>query len=85
MVLKRLLKRAPEPRPARVPDGVRVYAVGDIHGRLDLSAPLLTAWQLARAWPEAKLVVVEDSGHTGSPTMRAAVKDAIALATTWAG
>ena len=56
-----------------------------IHGRLDLSAPLLTAWQLARAWPDAKLVVVEDSGHTGSPTMRAAVKDAIALATTWAG
>jgi proline iminopeptidase len=56
-----------------------------IHGRLDLSAPSLTAWQLARAWPDAKLVVVEDSGHTGSPTMRAAVKDAIALATTWAG
>ncbi|MDZ7884217.1 MAG: prolyl aminopeptidase [Mycobacterium sp.] len=49
-----------------------------IHGRLDLSAPLLTAWELARAWPEAELVVIEDSGHTGSPTMRAAVEDAIA-------
>lgn len=48
-----------------------------IHGRLDLSAPLLTAWELAQAWPEAELVVVEDSGHTGSPSMRAAVADAI--------
>lgn len=51
-----------------------------IHGRLDVSAPLLTAWELARAWPEAKLVVIEDSGHTGSPTMRAAVEDAIVWA-----
>ncbi|MCF6390201.1 prolyl aminopeptidase [Mycobacterium sp. MBM] len=49
-----------------------------IHGRLDLSAPLLSAWELAQAWPAAELVVVEDSGHTGSPTMRAAVTDAIA-------
>lgn len=49
-----------------------------IHGRLDLSAPLLTAWELAHAWPEAQLVVVDDSGHTGSPTMRAAVAAAIA-------
>lgn len=48
-----------------------------IHGRLDVSAPLLTAWELAQAWPEAHLVVVEDSGHTGSPSMRAAVADAI--------
>ena len=49
-----------------------------IHGRLDISAPLLTAWELAQAWPEAELVVVEDSGHTGSPAMRAAVTAAIA-------
>ncbi len=49
-----------------------------IHGRLDLSAPLLTAWELAQAWPGAELVVVEDSGHTGSPAMRAAVEAAIA-------
>lgn len=41
-----------------------------VHGRLDLSAPLDTAWALANAWPGAELVVVEDSGHTGSPTMR---------------
>ncbi|WP_425004989.1 prolyl aminopeptidase [Mycolicibacterium sp. S3B2] len=49
-----------------------------IHGRFDLSCPLLTAWELAQAWPDADLRIIEDSGHTGSPAMRAAVTDAIA-------
>lgn len=49
-----------------------------IHGRLDLSAPLRTAWELARAWPDAELRIIDDSGHTGSPAMRTAVRDAIA-------
>jgi proline iminopeptidase len=40
-----------------------------VHGRLDLSRPLLTAWELAQAWPDAELTIIEDSGHTGSPTM----------------
>ncbi len=40
------------------------------HGRLDLGSPLDTAWALAEAWPEARLVVVDDSGHTGSETMK---------------
>jgi proline iminopeptidase len=41
-----------------------------IHGRLDMGSPLRTAWELADVWPEARLVVVGDSGHTGSETMR---------------
>lgn len=41
-----------------------------IHGRLDMGSPLGNAWELARAWPDAKLVVVGDSGHTGSDTMK---------------
>ncbi|OBB14499.1 prolyl aminopeptidase [Mycolicibacterium setense] len=49
-----------------------------IHGRLDLSAPLITAWELAQAWLDAELVVVEDSGHTGSAAMEDAVRQAIA-------
>lgn len=49
-----------------------------IHGRLDLSGPLLNAWELAQAWPDAELKIIEDSGHTGSPAMRTAVLDAIA-------
>ncbi len=35
-----------------------------IHGRLDLSAPLVTAWELARAWPSSELVVLDGAGHT---------------------
>lgn len=48
-----------------------------IHGRLDLSSPLDTAWELARAWPDADLVVVDDAGHTGSDTMAAATREAL--------
>jgi proline iminopeptidase len=40
-----------------------------IHGRVDLGSPLMTAWELAQAWPAAELIVVGDSGHTGSPSM----------------
>ena len=37
-----------------------------IHGRHDMGGPVGTAWELARAWPGAHLIVVEDAGHTGS-------------------
>lgn len=37
-----------------------------VHGRLDLSSPLETAWQLSRAWPTANLVVAEQSGHSAT-------------------
>jgi proline iminopeptidase len=43
-----------------------------IHGRDDLGGPVITAWELARAWPGAELIVIGDSGHTGSDAMRAA-------------
>ncbi|WP_083267031.1 prolyl aminopeptidase [Mycolicibacterium porcinum] len=49
-----------------------------IHGRLDLSGPLLTAWELAQKWPTAKLRIIDDAGHTGSPAMAEAIADAIA-------
>ncbi|MER8236523.1 prolyl aminopeptidase [Streptomyces sp. NPDC094049] len=49
-----------------------------IHGRLDLGTPLKTAWELAAAWPDADLRVIDDSGHTGSPAMRDAALEAIA-------
>lgn len=41
-----------------------------LHGRHDLGSPVGTAWELAQAWPGSELVVVGDSGHTGSDTMR---------------
>jgi proline iminopeptidase len=54
-------------------DAVRLAGIPGvlIHGRLDLGSPLDTAWELTKVWPEAELVVVHDSGHTGSATMRA--------------
>jgi serine/threonine protein phosphatase 1 len=39
--LLNLISRTPPPRVERVPAGVRVYAVGDVHGRLDLLEDLL--------------------------------------------
>jgi proline iminopeptidase len=39
-----------------------------IHGRLDVSGPVETAWKLHRRWPASRLVVVENEGH-GGPEM----------------
>jgi proline iminopeptidase len=44
-----------------------------IHGRRDMSCPLETAWTLARAWPSAELVVLEETGHLRSDEKRAAL------------
>jgi proline iminopeptidase len=48
-----------------------------IHGRLDLGGPLQTAWELTKVWPDAELHVIEDSGHTGSETLRKVLHEAI--------
>ncbi len=34
-----------------------------VHGRFDFQAPLENAYALSRAWPQAKLVVVDEAGH----------------------
>ncbi|WP_324808166.1 metallophosphoesterase [Sphingomonas sp. LY29] len=41
MIFKRFFSRSSEDRLPRLPAGMRVYAVGDIHGRLDLLQDLL--------------------------------------------
>ncbi len=48
-----------------------------IHGRLDVSGPLVTAWELHKRWPGSRLVVLEHEGH-GGKGMSAAVRDAYA-------
>jgi len=48
-----------------------------VHGRQDLSGPAGTAWELARAWPDAQLSIIEDAGHTGSDAMRARILGAL--------
>ncbi|MBB5788348.1 prolyl aminopeptidase [Jiangella mangrovi] len=37
-----------------------------IAGRGDVQTPVRTAWDLAQAWPDARLVVVEDAGHVSA-------------------
>ena len=49
-----------------------------VHGRLDVQAPLVTAWELKRAWPGAELRIVEGAGHSAGDTGTA---DAIVRAT----
>ncbi len=44
-----------------------------IHGRLDVSSPLDIAWQLTRAWPDSRLVVIDDAGHDAGPGMTRAL------------
>jgi proline iminopeptidase len=45
-----------------------------VHGRLDLAAPLITAWELSRAWKSGELVLVATSGHSwGDPGMAEAI------------
>jgi proline iminopeptidase len=34
-----------------------------VNGRFDFQAPLENAWALARVWPRAELVIVDESGH----------------------
>ncbi|SCK10408.1 hypothetical protein H180DRAFT_00569 [Streptomyces sp. WMMB 322] len=48
-----------------------------IHGRFDLGGPLGTAWELTRAWPGSRLVVVEDAGHLGSDAMSGEIRSAL--------
>lgn len=37
-----------------------------VQGRYDVVTPMMTAWALHKAWPEADLRVVQDAGHAGS-------------------
>ena len=49
-----------------------------VQGRLDLQGPLVTAWELARAWPDAELEVDRGCGHSSSDAgMEAAIVAAL--------
>lgn len=36
-----------------------------IHGRLDLTCPLITPWSLAKVWPSCELFILDSAGHDG--------------------
>lgn len=37
-----------------------------IHGRYDAVCPVITAWDLHQAWPEADFHIIPEAGHHGS-------------------
>lgn len=49
-----------------------------IQGRYDMICPFVSAWELHRAWPEAKFEVIPDAGHSASEV---GILDAIMRAT----
>lgn len=49
-----------------------------IQGRYDVVTPMVTAWDLHKAWPEAEFVLVHDAGHTATEP---GIADAVIRAT----
>ena len=48
-----------------------------VQGRYDLVCPIITADELARAWPEAEYIIVPDAGHSAmEPGIRSALIEA---------
>lgn len=47
-------------------DAIRHIPAVIVQGRYDVCTPMMTAWDLHRAWPEADFVVVDDAGHAAS-------------------
>ena len=45
-----------------------------IHGRLDVSGPLVTAWRLHKAWPKSELIVVDHEGHGGDAMVQEVIR-----------
>lgn len=43
-----------------------------VHGRYDIVCPVESAWALHRAWPQARLEIVPDAGHSASERHTAA-------------
>lgn len=48
-----------------------------VQGRYDVCTPIMTAWDLHRAWPEADFVVVPDASHSATePGIARALREA---------
>ncbi|MCB0363605.1 MAG: prolyl aminopeptidase, partial [Bdellovibrionales bacterium] len=35
-----------------------------VQGRYDIVCPMMSAWELSRAWPESRLHIIPDAGHS---------------------
>lgn len=47
-------------------DKVRHIPAVIVQGRYDVVCPLMSAWELHRAWPEAELHITPDAGHSAT-------------------
>jgi proline iminopeptidase len=47
-----------------------------IHGRRDISGPVITAWKLHQRWDTSQLVIIENEGH-GGPESTVALTQAV--------
>jgi proline iminopeptidase len=55
-------------------DRIRRHPASIVHSRYDMVCPIVSADDLARAWPGARYIVVPDAGHSvWEPAVRAAV------------
>ena len=45
-------------------DRIRHIPAVIVQGRYDVVCPIMSAWELHRAWPEAELQVIKDAGHS---------------------
>lgn len=58
-------------------DKIRGIPTVIVQGRYDVVCPMISAWDLHRAFPEAKFVVVPDAGHSVTePGIQSALLDA---------
>ncbi|MBX9813254.1 MAG: metallophosphoesterase [Sphingomonas sp.] len=81
-MLRLFRKSTPTTTPGRIPPGLRIYVIGDIHGRLDLLDDLLAriaADDAARAAAETQLIFLGDLIDRG-PESAAVVERAMRLA-----
>jgi proline iminopeptidase len=61
-------------------DAIRHIPAVIVQGRHDVCTPMMTAWDLHTAWPEAEFVVVDDAGHSAAePGIQQALRDATDL------
>jgi len=44
--------------------GIRGIPSVIVQGRYDVVCPIMSAWELHRAWPEARLKIIPDAGHS---------------------
>ncbi len=58
-------------------DRIRKLPAVIVQGRYDVVCPMISAWELHTAWPEAEFIVVPDAGHSMSePGIRNALIEA---------